>query len=79
MAQENSSHVAICDKCKGNGFIRISKDSFSKVKQCKHCNSEGVMRIDEPAIEELEQMADIARLQWEESVAFANYKRKNNE
>jgi|TARA_R110001606_G_scaffold16729_1_gene66512 DnaJ-class molecular chaperone len=63
MAQENSSHVAICDKCKGNGFIRISKDSFSKVKQCKHCNSEGVMRIGEPAIEELEQMADIARLQ----------------
>jgi DnaJ-class molecular chaperone len=63
MAQENSSHVAICDKCKGNGFIGISKDSFSKVKQCKHCNSEGVMRIGEPAIEELEQMADIARLQ----------------
>ena len=73
MAQENSSHVAICNECKGNGYIRVSKDSFSKVRQCKHCNSEGVMRIDEPAIEELEQMADIARLQWEESVAFANY------
>ena len=48
---------------KGNGFIRISKDSFSEVKQCKHCDSEGVMRIDEPAVEELEQMADVARLQ----------------
>jgi|TARA_R110000787_G_scaffold200694_1_gene311701 DnaJ-class molecular chaperone len=63
MAHENSSHVAICIECKGNGFIRISKDSFSEVKQCKHCDSEGVMRIDEPAVEELEQMADVARLQ----------------
>ena len=76
MDQENSSHIAICNECKGNGFIRISKDSFSKVKQCKHCGSEGVMRIREPAIEELEeleQMANIARLQWEESVASTNY------
>jgi|TARA_B110000977_G_scaffold12512_1_gene15927 DnaJ-class molecular chaperone len=63
MAQENSSHVAICNECKGNGYIRVSKDSFSKVRQCKHCNSEGVMRIDEPSIEALEEMADIARLQ----------------
>ena len=40
MAQENSSHVAICNECKGNVYIRVSKDSFSKVRQCKHCNSE---------------------------------------
>ena len=63
MDQENRPHVAICNECNGNGYIKVSKDSFSKVKQCKHCDSEGVMRISEPAIEELEDMADIARLQ----------------
>ena len=31
----------ICDKCKGNGYIRLEVKNEKKVFQCWICNSEG--------------------------------------
>ena len=31
----------ICDKCKGNGYIRLEVKDEKKVFQCWICNSEG--------------------------------------
>ena len=75
MAQKNSSHVAICNHCNGNGYLRESNGSYTEVHQCPTCKSQGEIKITNPTFEELEKMANIARLQWEESVAFPNYGR----
>ena len=34
-------HKIICDKCKGNGYIRLEVKNEKKVFQCWICNSEG--------------------------------------
>ena len=37
----NTNHKIICDKCKGNGYIRLEVKNEKKVFQCWICNSEG--------------------------------------
>ena len=66
MAQKNSSHVAICNHCNGNGYLRESNGSYTEVHQCPTCKSQGEIKITNPTFEELEKM---------ESVAFPNYGR----
>ena len=34
-------HKIICDKCKGNGYIKLEVENKEKVFQCWICNSEG--------------------------------------
>tara|TARA_Y100001951_G_C11186167_1_gene208795 strand:+ start:522 stop:701 length:180 start_codon:yes stop_codon:yes gene_type:complete len=34
-------HKIICDKCKGNGYIKLEVKNKKKVFQCWICNSEG--------------------------------------
>ena len=34
-------HKIICDKCKGNGYIKLEVKDEKKVFQCWICNSEG--------------------------------------
>jgi len=36
-----TNHKIICDKCKGNGYIRLEVKKEKKVFQCWICNSEG--------------------------------------
>ena len=42
-------HVAICDTCKGNGYITIVNNFNDKqVHQCWDCDSEGEIYVHEP-------------------------------
>ena len=34
-------HKAICNHCKGNGYLRESNGSYTEVHQCPTCNSQG--------------------------------------
>jgi excinuclease UvrABC ATPase subunit len=34
-------HKIICDKCRGNGYIKLEVKNKKKVFQCWICNSEG--------------------------------------
>ena len=34
-------HKIICDKCKGNGYIKLEVKNDKKVFQCWICNSQG--------------------------------------
>ena len=34
-------HKAICDTCKGNGYVKIRMEEESNVHQCWECDSEG--------------------------------------
>ena len=61
MAKAN--HKAICDHCKGNGYLRESNGSYTEVHQCPTCKSQGEVEITEPSLEELNEMAKFARLQ----------------
>ena len=54
-----ANHKYICDKCNGNGYIKI----YDMIVQCGKCKSEGEVRLEEPTLEELEEMAKQARLQ----------------
>ena len=36
-----TKHKIICDKCKGNGYIKLKVKDEKKVFQCWICNSEG--------------------------------------
>ena len=36
-----NKHKIICDKCKGNGYIKLEVKNEKKVFQCWICNSEG--------------------------------------
>ena len=47
--RKNRIHVAICDTCKGNGYITI-KNNFNseQVHQCWDCDSEGEIYVHEP-------------------------------
>ena len=56
---KTASHKYICDKCKGNGYIKI----YDMVVQCGKCKSEGELPMEEPTLEELNGMAATARLQ----------------
>ena len=56
---KTASHKYICDKCSGNGYIKI----YDMVVQCAKCKSEGEVRLEEPTLEELDAMAATARLQ----------------
>ena len=37
----STNHKIICDKCKGNGYIKLEVKNEKKVFQCWICNSEG--------------------------------------
>ena len=37
----STDHKVICDKCKGNGYIKLEVNNEKKVFQCWICNSEG--------------------------------------
>ena len=37
----SADHKVICDKCKGNGYIKLEVKNEKKVFQCWICNSEG--------------------------------------
>ena len=50
----------ICDKCKGNGYIRLEVENEKKVFQCWICNSEG--EIYEKNTDESVHDADSKRL-----------------
>ncbi len=54
-----ANHKYICDKCKGNGYIKI----YDMVVQCGKCKSQGELSLEEPTYEELQEMAASARLQ----------------
>ena len=44
-------HKAICDTCKGNGFVKITDDEDPReinVHQCWECDSEGEFYVYEP-------------------------------
>ncbi len=56
-------HKAICNHCRGNGYLRKSNDSYTDVYQCPTCKSQGELEITEPTIEELNALATSARLQ----------------
>ena len=60
---EKARHKAICDHCKGNGYLRETTSSYSEVHQCPTCKSEREVFIDDPTPEELEEMVEKARLQ----------------
>ena len=59
----NRIHKAICHHCNGNGYLKVSTSSYSEVHQCPTCKSEGEIEIKEPSLEQLEEMANKARLQ----------------
>ena len=59
---KKASHKYICDKCKGNGYIKI----YDMVVQCGKCKSQGELTMEEPTLEELNAIAATARLQWQE-------------
>ena len=56
---KRANHKYICDKCNGNGYIKI----YDMVIQCGKCKSQGVLTLEEPTVEELEEMVKSARLQ----------------
>ena len=60
---EKAKHKAICNHCKGNGYLRETTSSYSEVHQCPTCKSEGEVFIDDPTPEELEGLVEKARLQ----------------
>ena len=37
----STDHKIICDKCKGNGYIKLEVKNKKKIFQCWICNSEG--------------------------------------
>ena len=42
-------HKAICDVCKGNGYVKIVRvDEKEHVHQCWECDSEGEFYVYEP-------------------------------
>ena len=53
------SHKYICDKCNGNGYIKINDMTI----QCAKCKSQGELTMEEPTLEELNGMAASPRLQ----------------
>jgi len=57
------THKAICNHCNGNGYLKVNTSSYSEVHQCPTCKSEGEIEIKEPSLEQLEEMANKARLQ----------------
>ena len=51
----------ICDKCKGNGYIRLEVKNEKKVFQCWICNSEGEV-CEQEKIDEFIHATDVKRL-----------------
>ena len=46
-------HKAICDTCKGNGYVEIiHADKENYVHQCWECDSEGEFYVYEPSMVE---------------------------
>ena len=56
---KTASHKYICDKCNGNGYIKI----YDMTVQCGKCKSQGELTLKEPTLEELEEMVESSRLQ----------------
>ena len=56
---KTASHKYICDKCKGNGYIKI----YDMTIQCAKCKSQGELTLTEPTLAELEEMVESSRLQ----------------
>ena len=55
-----ANHRYICPECKGNGYSKV----YNMIVQCDKCKSEGELPLEEPTLEELQEMAASARLQW---------------
>ena len=57
-------HKAICDVCKGNGFVRITDREDPKevnVHQCWECDSEGEFYVYEPPMASNDDATDGTR------------------
>ena len=52
-------HKAICNHCKGNGYIRmvLEEGREEAIFDCNTCNNQGEIEIKEPLIEELVKMS----------------------
>ena len=56
----NTNHKVICDKCKGNGYIKLEVKNEKKVFQCWICNSEGEIYEQENS----DELIDGVESQW---------------
>ena len=56
-------HKAICNHCKGNGYLRESNGSYTEVYQCPTCKSQGEIEMTEPTVAELNAIPTSTRLQ----------------
>ena len=54
-------HKAICDTCKGNGYVKIRMEEESNVHQCWECDSEGEFYVYEPPMASNDDAIDNAR------------------
>ena len=54
-----ANHKYVCDKCNGNGYIKINDMTI----QCAKCKSQGELTMEEPTLEELNGIAATPRLQ----------------
>ena len=54
-------HKAICNVCKGNGYVKIRMEEESNVHQCWECDSEGEFYIYEPPMVEHDDAIDSTR------------------
>ena len=44
-------HKAICDVCKGNGYVKlVHVDEMDNIHQCWECDSEGEFYVYEPKV-----------------------------
>ena len=54
-----ANHKYICPECKGNGYNKV----YDMIVQCEKCKSQGELEMEAPTIEELNEIAQKARLQ----------------
>ena len=57
----STNHKVICDKCKGNGYIKLEVKNEKKIFQCWICNSEGEI-YEQKNINESVRDADVKQL-----------------
>ena len=55
-------HKAICDTCKGNGFVKVVHvDKKEHIHQCWECDSEGEFYVYQPKLVEHDDAVDGTR------------------
>ena len=55
-----ANHKYIWPECKGNGYNKV----YDMIVQCDKCKSQGELDLEEPTLEQLDELAAKARLQW---------------